>query len=107
MRHFEPDAMATVMCAMFSPSLDQVRISPAGHPPPIIAWPGQPAAPADAAPDLLIGVAGHRGRTSTGVSWSGRPTIVTMPAESTWPTRPARKTCWQRCSVMPRCSRRS
>ena len=50
MRHFEPDALATVLCAMFSPSRDQVRISSAGHLPPIIARPGQPAAPADVAP---------------------------------------------------------
>jgi phosphoserine phosphatase RsbU/P len=55
-RHFEPDAMATVLCAMVSPSLDQVRICSAGHLPPIIARPGQPTAPADVAPDLLIGV---------------------------------------------------
>ena len=56
MRHFEPDAMATVLCAMFSPSLDQVRICSAGHLPPLLARPGQPAAPAGVAPDLLIGV---------------------------------------------------
>ncbi len=56
MRHFEPDAMATVLCAMFSPSLDQVRISSAGHLPPVIACPGKPAVPVDVAPDVLIGV---------------------------------------------------
>ncbi|HUY50085.1 MAG TPA: PP2C family protein-serine/threonine phosphatase [Streptosporangiaceae bacterium] len=56
MRHFEPDAMATVLCAMFSPSLDQVRISSAGHLPPLIACPGQPAGPADVPSDILIGV---------------------------------------------------
>ena len=43
MRYFEPDALATVLCAMVSPSRDQVRISCAGHLPPIIARPGQPA----------------------------------------------------------------
>lgn len=61
-RHFEPDALATVICAMFSPSMDEVRISSAGHPPPIIACPGQPAAPADIAPDLLIGVGSQKHR---------------------------------------------
>ena len=66
MRHFEPDAMATVLCAMFSPSLDQVRICSAGHLPPLLARPGQPAAPAAVAPDLLIGVSSHtRRRVST------------------------------------------
>jgi anti-anti-sigma factor len=61
MRYFEPDALATVMCAMVSPSRDQVRISSAGHLPPIIARPGQPAESAEAAPDVLIGVS-SRGR---------------------------------------------
>jgi anti-anti-sigma factor len=56
MRHFEPDAMATVLCAMLSPSLDQIRVCSAGHLPPIITRPGQPSAPASIAPDLLIGV---------------------------------------------------
>jgi sigma-B regulation protein RsbU (phosphoserine phosphatase) len=61
MRYFEPDALATVLCAMVSPSRDQVRISCAGHLPPIIARPGQPAESAEAAHDVLIGVS-SRGR---------------------------------------------
>jgi phosphoserine phosphatase RsbU/P len=56
MRYFEPDAMATVLCAMVSPSRDQVRVSSAGHLPPIIACPGQPAVVAEVAPNVLIGV---------------------------------------------------
>jgi phosphoserine phosphatase RsbU/P len=56
MRYFEPDALATVLCAMISPSRDQIRICSAGHLPPIIARPGEPAAPADVAPGLLVGV---------------------------------------------------
>jgi sigma-B regulation protein RsbU (phosphoserine phosphatase) len=57
MRHFEPDAMASVLCAMISPSLDQVRVSSAGHLPPLIAYPGCPAGPAEVPPSVLIGVA--------------------------------------------------
>ena len=57
MQHFEPDAMASVLCAMISPSLDQVRLSSAGHPAPLIAGPGQPAELAEVAPGVLIGVA--------------------------------------------------
>jgi serine phosphatase RsbU (regulator of sigma subunit) len=57
MRHFEPDAMASVLCAMISPSLDQVRVSSAGHLPPLIAYPGQPAEPAEVPPGVLIGMA--------------------------------------------------
>jgi Stage II sporulation protein E (SpoIIE) len=42
MQHFEPDAMASVLCAMISPSLDQMSLSSAGHLPPLIAYPGEP-----------------------------------------------------------------
>ncbi len=54
-RHFEPDAMATVACAMFDPGRDQVTVSCAGHLPPVIALPGQPARPASTPADLLLG----------------------------------------------------
>jgi phosphoserine phosphatase RsbU/P len=57
MQHFEPDAIATVLYAVFEPSLDVMRVSSAGHFPPVIAHPGQPAELADIAVDLLIGVA--------------------------------------------------
>ncbi len=66
MRHFEPDAMATVLCAMITPALDEVRISTAGHPPPMLALPGQPAWIAQVPPDVLIGAAsGKPRRTAT------------------------------------------
>jgi phosphoserine phosphatase RsbU/P len=56
MRYFEPDAIATALCAMISPSRDRIRICSAGHLPPIIARPGEPPTPADVPPDLLIGM---------------------------------------------------
>jgi phosphoserine phosphatase RsbU/P len=66
MRYFEPDAIATVLCAMISPSRDQILICSAGHLPPIMARPGQPATPAGVPPDLLIGVpALHPRRVTT------------------------------------------
>ena len=58
MRYFEPEAMATVLCAVLSPSLDEVSISSAGHLPPLVALPGRPAAPAEVFADLPIGVSG-------------------------------------------------
>jgi phosphoserine phosphatase RsbU/P len=67
MQHFEPDAMATVICVMFSLSLDQARMSSAGHLPPIIGRPGQPAAPVDMQPDVLIGVPAVKPRHVTTV----------------------------------------
>ena len=72
--HFEPGAMATVLCAMFSPTLDRVRMSCAGHLPPLIARPGRPtpsrprsprtcssAWPAQAAPGHRPGSAARNG----------------------------------------------
>jgi sigma-B regulation protein RsbU (phosphoserine phosphatase) len=56
-RHFEPDALATVACAMFDLGRDQVTVSSAGHLPPVIALPGQAARPAGTPSDLLLGVA--------------------------------------------------
>jgi anti-anti-sigma factor len=69
MRYFEPDALATVLCAMISPSRDQIHICSAGHLPPIIARPGQPATPADVPPDLLIGVPTLKPRRVTTVDF--------------------------------------
>jgi phosphoserine phosphatase RsbU/P len=56
MQHFEPDALATVLYAIFDPALDQVRIAMAGHFPPVIACPGQPAELAQVARGIMIGV---------------------------------------------------
>ena len=56
MQHFEPDALATVLYAIFDPALDQVRVCMAGHFPPVIALPGQPAELASIAAGLMIGV---------------------------------------------------
>jgi sigma-B regulation protein RsbU (phosphoserine phosphatase) len=57
MHHFEPDALATVLYAVFDPALDQVRVCMAGHFPPVIALPGQPAELASIKSGLMIGVA--------------------------------------------------
>jgi serine phosphatase RsbU (regulator of sigma subunit) len=56
MQHFEPDALATVLYAVFDPALDQVRVCMAGHFPPVIALPGLPAELASIAAGLMIGV---------------------------------------------------
>jgi serine phosphatase RsbU (regulator of sigma subunit) len=56
---FEPDAMATAIYAVIGPSLDQVTLSVAGHPPPVLAEPGQPARLLDISPDLPLGA--HHG----------------------------------------------
>ncbi len=66
MQHFEPAALATVLYAVFDEALDRVHVSSAGHLPPVVAAPGQPAELADIASDLMIGVAPDvRRRTTT------------------------------------------
>jgi hypothetical protein len=55
-RHFEPDVLATVLCAVVNTSHGHIRVCSAGHLPPILAHPGQPAVLADVTPDVLIGV---------------------------------------------------
>ena len=56
MQHFESGAIATVIYAVFDQDLGHVRISSAGHLPPVIALPGRVTVLADITNDLLIGV---------------------------------------------------
>jgi putative methionine-R-sulfoxide reductase with GAF domain len=57
MQHFEPDAMATVLYAVFEPGLDRMHVALAGHFPPVIARPGEPAELAGVRLGALIGAA--------------------------------------------------
>jgi len=65
MQHFEPGALATVLCAVFDPDLARTHISTAGHLPPVVIHPGQPAEIADLPADLLIGAGDPGGRRVT------------------------------------------
>jgi sigma-B regulation protein RsbU (phosphoserine phosphatase) len=56
MQHFEPDALATVLYVVIDVAAGQMRLCLAGHFPPVIAFPGQPAELLRAAPGLMIGV---------------------------------------------------
>ena len=67
MQHFEPDAMATVLYAVIEPGLDRMNICLAGHFPPVIAHPGQPAELASVATGVLIGIADQVRRPVTTV----------------------------------------
>jgi serine phosphatase RsbU (regulator of sigma subunit) len=67
MQHFEPDAMATVLYAVIDPGLDRMDICLAGHFPPVIACPGQPAVLASVATGLIIGIADQAPRPVTSV----------------------------------------
>src|SRR5204863_2427481 len=68
MQHFEPDAMATVVYAVFEPGLDQMHVALAGHFPPVIARPGQPAELADVQTGELSGVVPRAQRPVTTVA---------------------------------------
>jgi phosphoserine phosphatase RsbU/P len=65
MQHFEPGSLATVAYAVFDPGMDRVRICLAGHYPPVVAVPGQPAELVHVAPGLLIGAAPGAQRRAT------------------------------------------
>ncbi|AEA24586.1 protein serine/threonine phosphatase with GAF(s) sensor(s) [Pseudonocardia dioxanivorans CB1190] len=64
-RHFEPDVMATVLCAVVEPTLDVARVSSAGHPPPIRAVPGHPGELVEMPADPPIGLTRSRRRHTT------------------------------------------
>jgi phosphoserine phosphatase RsbU/P len=53
--HFEIGTMATVACAVLEPPFDQMTVALAGHPPPAIVSPDEPARFVDVAPSPPIG----------------------------------------------------
>jgi sigma-B regulation protein RsbU (phosphoserine phosphatase) len=75
MQHFEPGALATVLYAVFDPGLEHVTISLAGHPPPVLAVPDEPARLVQAAPDLMIGVDATARRRVTRVEFPPGATL--------------------------------
>jgi phosphoserine phosphatase RsbU/P len=64
-QYFEADAMATVLYAVIDPGLDRMNICLAGHFPPVIALPGQPAELASVPAGLMIGIADRPRRPVT------------------------------------------
>ena len=68
MQHFEPEMMATVLLAMFEPSCERLHLSSAGHPPPVLALPGHPAALLDVPTDHPVGVPGGLRRRATTIA---------------------------------------
>jgi putative methionine-R-sulfoxide reductase with GAF domain len=67
-QHFDPHKMlATVQLAMFEPSLERMQLSSAGHLPPVMALPGQPAALIETQGGQPVGVPSKRRRRATTV----------------------------------------
>jgi anti-sigma regulatory factor (Ser/Thr protein kinase)/putative methionine-R-sulfoxide reductase with GAF domain len=67
-QHFEPEMMATVFLAMFEPSFERIHLSSAGHPPPVLALPDQPAALLNVPSDHPVGVPGGLPRRATTIT---------------------------------------
>jgi phosphoserine phosphatase RsbU/P len=66
-RHFQPHTMATVVCAVLAPSTDVLRLSSAGHPPPILARPDDATTTLVIPADLPLGVETGHPRHNTDV----------------------------------------
>ncbi|WP_028928711.1 ATP-binding SpoIIE family protein phosphatase [Pseudonocardia asaccharolytica] len=69
LQYFQPDVMATALCAMVEPSHDRMLISSAGHPPPIAAMADRSTAFVTLRNDLPLGVDGSRGRSTSTVAF--------------------------------------
>jgi phosphoserine phosphatase RsbU/P len=65
MQYFEQDVMATVLYGVYAPERGELRISSAGHLPPVLAVPGEQATLVSLHADLPIGVADDRQRQCT------------------------------------------
>ena len=66
-RHFEIDTFATVACGVVPPPYDSMTLAIAGHPPPVLAVPGQPATFLEVDAGAPIGVGTSTERHSTTV----------------------------------------
>jgi serine phosphatase RsbU (regulator of sigma subunit) len=64
-QHFEPDGMATVLCGVVQPDGRRLRLSSAGHVPPILAYSDTPARLVEVPPDLPVGIDATRPRQVT------------------------------------------
>ncbi len=74
LQHFEREVTATVACAVFSAPFDHFHLALAGHPPPVLAVPGQASRLLDIPPAPLLGA------TS---SPRPRATRIEMPPDGT------------------------
>jgi len=67
-KHFEIDTIATVICAVLEPPYESMTVAMAGHPPPVIAAPGEPAFLAEVEVSPPIGTNAGSPRWSTTVA---------------------------------------
>ena len=67
LQHFERGATATVACAVFSPPFEHFTLALAGHPPPVLAVPGEPTRLLDVKPAPLLGASSDVLPTKTSI----------------------------------------
>ncbi len=68
LQHFDPGVLATAVCAVVDPGQHTLRVSTAGHPPPVLADPDGPAVFIGAAHDVPLGVDAGRPRSAVTVA---------------------------------------
>jgi sigma-B regulation protein RsbU (phosphoserine phosphatase) len=69
-RHFQPHTIATVVCALLDPSTGALRMSSAGHPPPVLARPDGETTTLVIPADLPLGIEAGYPRHSIDVTFS-------------------------------------
>jgi serine phosphatase RsbU (regulator of sigma subunit) len=74
--HFESGSLATVLYAIISPSREQLRITTAGHPPPVLATSGGDAQLLVLPPDAPVGAGWTTPRRTTTVEFPEGSTLV-------------------------------
>jgi putative methionine-R-sulfoxide reductase with GAF domain len=113
-QYFEPDAMATVLYGLYTPGTGEFVVSSAGHPPPVLAAPGERAVLLPVQPDPPIGAADDPRRRSATVfippgallccftaapPCHRRKTLAPRSCEPWWETPPPRTTPLSSCST--------
>lgn len=82
-QQFEMGTYATVACAVSPPPYETLTIALAGHPPPVVAVPGQPATFPNVEVSLPIGASRRSSRATPTVVAAARPTTTITLAPGT------------------------
>jgi sigma-B regulation protein RsbU (phosphoserine phosphatase) len=75
-QHFEIGTLITVVCVVSAPPYDRFDICSAGHPPPVLAVPGQDAEFVDIPPAPPLGAVPDLARTATSIEMPDGATVV-------------------------------
>jgi phosphoserine phosphatase RsbU/P len=76
LRLFEPETLATVVCVTLSPPFNELRLVAAGHPPPVLASPGEEPCILETPPAPPLGVVEDLGARSTRWKLADRSVLV-------------------------------